>query len=113
MIHRRSLLASGAFAGLTTLVPLPTFAQPAKKDTVTLALTLEPPMLDPTASAASSISEITQYNIFETLTKINPDGSVSPCWPRAGKSPATSKPTPCACARACNSKTVSPSMRTP
>ena len=51
MIHRRSLLASGAFAGLTTLVPLPTFAQPAKKDTVTLALTLEPPMLDPTASA--------------------------------------------------------------
>lgn len=78
MIHRRSLLASGAFAGLTTLVPLPTLAQPAKKDTVTLALTLEPPVLDPTASASSSIAEITQYNIFETLTKINPDGSISP-----------------------------------
>ena len=78
MIHRRSLLASSACAGLTALVPLHGLAQAAKKDTVTLALTLEPPMLDPTASAASSIAEITHYNIFETLTKINSDGSVSP-----------------------------------
>ena len=78
MIHRRSLLASGALASLSTLLPLHALAQVAKKDTVTLALTLEPPMLDPTASASSSIAEITQYNIFETLTKINPDGSVSP-----------------------------------
>ncbi len=78
MIHRRSLLASSACAGLTALVPLHGLAQAAKKDTVTLALTLEPPMLDPTASAASSIAEITHYNIFETLTKINADGSVSP-----------------------------------
>lgn len=45
---------------------------------MTLALTLEPPVLDPTASASSSIAEVTHYNIFETLTKINPDGSVSP-----------------------------------
>lgn len=77
MIHRRSLLASGALASLTMLMPLGSWAQ-AKKDTVTLALTLEPPVLDPTASASSSIAEITQYNIYETLTKINPDGSVSP-----------------------------------
>ena len=77
MIHRRSLLASGAFAGLSTLMPLTSLAQ-VKKNTVTLALTLEPPVLDPTASASSSIAEITQYNIYETLTKINPDGSVSP-----------------------------------
>jgi peptide/nickel transport system substrate-binding protein len=34
--------------------------------------------LDPTAGAASAIAEITLYNIYETLTKINPDGSVSP-----------------------------------
>lgn len=77
MIHRRSLLASGALTGLAALIPLHSMAQ-VKKDTVTLALTLEPPVLDPTASASSSIAEITQYNIFETLTKINPDGSVSP-----------------------------------
>nr|WP_312567258.1 ABC transporter substrate-binding protein [Diaphorobacter sp.] len=49
-----------------------------KKDAVTLALALEPPGLDPTAGAASSIAEVTLYNIYETLTKINPDGSVSP-----------------------------------
>src|SRR5690606_37053943 len=66
-----------ALAGLTALLPLHSMAQ-AKKETVNLALTLEPPVLDPTASASSSIAEITQYNIFETLTKINPDGSVSP-----------------------------------
>lgn len=77
MIDRRSLLASGALAGFTALLPLHSLAQ-AKKETVNLALTLEPPVLDPTASASSSIAEITQYNIFETLTKINPDGSVSP-----------------------------------
>ena len=77
MIHRRSLLASGALAGLTALLPLHSMAQ-VKKDTVTLALTLEPPVLDPTASASSSIGEITHYNIYETLTKIKPDGSVSP-----------------------------------
>ena len=50
----------------------------AKKDSVTLAMTLEPPGLDPTAGAASSIAEVVLYNVFETLTKINPDGSVSP-----------------------------------
>src|SRR5690606_24848364 len=77
MIYRRSLLASGALSALTALLPLHSLAQ-AKKDSVNLALTLEPPVLDPTASASSSIAEITHYNIFETLTKINPDGSVSP-----------------------------------
>ena len=41
-------------------------------------MALEPPGLDPTASAASAIAEITLYNIYETLTKINSDGTVSP-----------------------------------
>jgi peptide/nickel transport system substrate-binding protein len=41
-------------------------------------MALEPPGLDPTAGAASSIAEVTLYNIYETLTKINPDGSVTP-----------------------------------
>ena len=52
-------------------------AQP-KKDQVVLAMTLEPPGLDPTAGAASAIAEVVLYNIFETLTKVNGDGSVSP-----------------------------------
>ncbi|WP_282183159.1 ABC transporter substrate-binding protein, partial [Azospirillum brasilense] len=41
-------------------------------------MTLEPPGLDPTSGAASAIGEITLYNVFETLTRINPDGSTSP-----------------------------------
>ena len=77
MINRRSLLASTAIVGLPLASPLTALAQ-NKKDSVTLAMTLEPPGLDPTAGAASSIAEIVHYNLFETLTKINADGSVSP-----------------------------------
>ncbi|UUC94661.1 MULTISPECIES: ABC transporter substrate-binding protein [Comamonas] len=76
MLNRRSLLASSA-ASLPLFAAWPAMAQ-AKKDSVTLAMTLEPPGLDPTAGAASSIAEVVLYNVFETLTKINPDGSVSP-----------------------------------
>lgn len=50
----------------------------AKKDSAVLAMTLEPPGLDPTAGAASAIAEITLYNIFETLTKVNADGRTTP-----------------------------------
>ncbi|UCE30123.1 MAG: ABC transporter substrate-binding protein [Burkholderiales bacterium] len=57
--------------------PFGTSAQ-ANRDSVVLAMTLEPPGLDPTAGAAAAIAEITLYNIFETLTKVNSDGSVRP-----------------------------------
>ncbi len=50
----------------------------AAKDSVTVGMTLEPPGLDPTAGAASAIGEITHYNIFEGLTKINEDFSITP-----------------------------------
>ena len=69
MLNRRSLLASSA-ASLPLFTAWPALAQ-AKKDSVTLAMTLEPPGLDPTAGAASSIAEVVHYNLFETLTKIN------------------------------------------
>ena len=48
------------------------------KDSVTIGMPLEPPGLDPTAGAAAAIGEITHYNIFEGLTKINEDFSVTP-----------------------------------
>jgi peptide/nickel transport system substrate-binding protein len=60
-----------------SLAAAPALAQP-KKDQVVLAMTLEPPGLDPTAGAASAIAEVVLYNIFETLTKVNGDGSVTP-----------------------------------
>ena len=54
--------ASGAFA----------------KDSVTIGMVLEPPGLDPTSAPAAAIGEVTHYNIFEGLTKINEDFSVTP-----------------------------------
>ena len=53
-------------------------AAAAGKTTATLAMTLEPPGLDPTAGAAAAIGEVVLYNVFETLTKIGSDGSVGP-----------------------------------
>ena len=75
MLNRRNVLTSGAIAA----VPLsfPAWAQ-SKKDTLALGLVLEPTGLDPTANASSSIGEITLYNIYETLTRIHADGSVTP-----------------------------------
>jgi peptide/nickel transport system substrate-binding protein len=48
------------------------------KDSVTIGMVLEPPGLDPTAGAAAAIGEVTHYNIFEGLTKIEEDFSVTP-----------------------------------
>ncbi len=76
MKRRDFALTSMATASLAGL-PLAALAQ-RRKDAVVLAMTLEPPGLDPTAGAASAIAEIVQYNIFETLTKINADGSITP-----------------------------------
>jgi len=59
-----ALVASNAFA--------------ASRDSVTIGMTLEPPGLDPTSGAAAAIGEITHYNIFEGLTKINEDFSITP-----------------------------------
>ena len=50
----------------------------APKDSVTIGMVLEPPGLDPTTGAAAAIGEIVHYNIFEGLTKINGDFSVTP-----------------------------------
>src|SRR3569623_937187 len=65
-----------AVAAAFAAAPLPALAQ--KKDSVVMGMTLEPPGLDPTNAAAAAIAEVTLYNIYETLTKINEDGSVAP-----------------------------------
>lgn len=78
MLKRRSVLAHSASLAAIATLPAGALAQ-ARKDTIVLAMALEPsPGLDPTGGAASSIGEVTLYNIFETLTKIHPDGSVTP-----------------------------------
>lgn len=67
---------SAALAASTALATAPAAA--ASKDSVTIGMVLEPPGLDPTAGAAAAIGEITHYNVFEGLTKINEDFSVTP-----------------------------------
>lgn len=77
MLKRRTLLTSAALATVPLALPPAALAQ-GRKDTIVLGMALEPPGLDPTANAAAAIAEIVQYNILETLTKINADGSVTP-----------------------------------
>ncbi len=85
-MKRRSLLSGSAslatlgslgLAGLAGSLPASALAQSGRKQ-VTLGMALEPPGLDPTAGAASAIAEVSLYNIYETLTKIQSDGSVVP-----------------------------------
>ena len=77
MFNRRTILSTAALAAVPLALTQAALAQ-GRKDAVVLAMALEPPGLDPTAGAASAIAEITQYNIYETLTKINSDGTVTP-----------------------------------
>ncbi|MDR2853648.1 MAG: ABC transporter substrate-binding protein [Burkholderiaceae bacterium] len=83
MLNRRTLLTSSfassalaAVGGLPLALPRTALAQ-GRKDTLNLGIVLEPTKLDPTAAAESSIAEVTLYNIYETLTKVHADGSVS------------------------------------
>ncbi len=70
----RLILALGAAFAASSALAIPALAA-ASKDSVTIGMVLEPPGLDPTAGAAAAIGEITHYNIFEGLTKINEDFS--------------------------------------
>jgi peptide/nickel transport system substrate-binding protein len=69
--------AAWVLAAVALLAAAPAMAQ-GRKDSAVIAMTLEPPGLDPTAGAASAIGEVVHYNILETLTKIGPDGSIRP-----------------------------------
>ncbi|MCW5609328.1 MAG: ABC transporter substrate-binding protein [Rubrivivax sp.] len=68
-----TLLAGAPLAGA-----LPTALAQGRRDSVTLAMVLEPPGLDPTIAPAAAIGEIVHYNVLEGLTKVNVDGSVTP-----------------------------------
>lgn len=59
------------------LLPAPAPAE-EKKTTLVLGMILEPPGLDPTSGAAAAIGEVTQYNIYEGLTRITAEGTLAP-----------------------------------
>lgn len=77
MLKRRTVLTASAATAVASALPSLALAQ-SRKDAMVLGMILEPAGLDPTVAAASSIAEVTLYNIYETLTKINVDGSVTP-----------------------------------
>jgi peptide/nickel transport system substrate-binding protein len=78
-LHRRGALAAFALtAALATALAAPLALAQGKKDSVTLAMVLEPTGLDPTTAPAAAIGEVVHYNILEGLTKVNVDGSVTP-----------------------------------
>jgi peptide/nickel transport system substrate-binding protein len=71
-MRRASLLISASLA----LILSSGFA--LAKDSITIGTVLEPPGLDPTSAPAAAIGQVTHYTIFEGLTKINEDFSVTP-----------------------------------
>lgn len=68
----------GAAALIAASLPFAADAQTRGRDWVVLGMRLEPPNLDSTANAAAAIAEVTHYNIYETLTRINEFGAVGP-----------------------------------
>ncbi len=74
------LTGTALIAGLAVGLVAPAAVGPAlaAKDSLTLAMPLEPPHLDPTAGAAAAIDEVVYANIFEGLTRIDSTGAVKP-----------------------------------
>jgi peptide/nickel transport system substrate-binding protein len=50
----------------------------AAKDTIVIGMQDEPPVLDPTLNAAAAIDTIFSGNVYESLTRIDEDGTVKP-----------------------------------
>ena len=68
----------------TALVPIASQAQ--MKDSVSIGMRLEPtPGLDPSQGAAAAISQVTWYNIFEGLVRINEQGVIQPMLAKSWK----------------------------
>ncbi|MBC6407250.1 MAG: ABC transporter substrate-binding protein [Rhodobacteraceae bacterium] len=53
------------------------------QDSITIAMQLEPPHLDPTSAAAQAIDSVVYANVFEGLTRFERDGSVVPALARS------------------------------
>ena len=71
----RALLGGLAAALAMALAPA---VQAAPKDSLTIALQLEPPNLDPTSGAAAPTDEVVYGNIFEGLVRLDAQGAVKP-----------------------------------
>lgn len=70
-------------AAALSFAALPGMAGAAGRNAVVLSLSLAPDSLDPTMAAASAVGEVSHYNIFEGLTRIEEDGQVAPLLARS------------------------------
>ncbi|CAN7375200.1 ABC transporter substrate-binding protein [Phenylobacterium sp. LjRoot225] len=70
--------ALGALLVAWTLVLLGAAGPALAKDSLTLALQLEPPNLDPTSGAAVATDEVVYANVFEGLVRQDRDGAIKP-----------------------------------
>jgi ABC-type dipeptide/oligopeptide/nickel transport system permease component/ABC-type transport system substrate-binding protein len=68
----------GAILVAFTLALLGAAGPVLAKDSLTLALQLEPPNLDPTSGAAVATDEVVYANIFEGLVRLDRDGAIKP-----------------------------------
>ncbi|MFT4216098.1 MAG: ABC transporter substrate-binding protein [Micropruina sp.] len=56
----------------------PTNSPPQAAHTLVVGATLEPPTMNPSASAAASIPQVLLYNVYETLVKMDAAGDLRP-----------------------------------
>ncbi len=68
------VMSSGLALLLLTIAP----AQAQQDDSLNIAITLEPPVLDPSINDLSSVQKVTYQNIFEGLTQIDSLNQVKP-----------------------------------
>jgi peptide/nickel transport system substrate-binding protein len=66
------------FSSVIALTSALTAGQLMAEGSLTVAMQLEPPHLDPTSAAAGAIDSVTYSNIFEGLTRFMGDGAVVP-----------------------------------
>lgn len=77
-ISRRALLGGTAAIAISAGACSGTSAPTATPKTLSVGATLEPPTLDPTMSDAASIPQLLLYNVYETLVKMDSDGTIKP-----------------------------------
>ena len=64
-----------------------------------IAVGVDPDTLDPVQQTTTTVGNMVDYMV-ETLTKLVPDGSIQPPWPRAGQCHLMACNIPLSCARA-------------
>ena len=81
LVHEAAVLG-GALA-LAGAAPGAASAQEGRRSGLVFNIFLEPDTLDPTTSAAAAVAQVVHGNVFETLVKIQEDGSIAPLLARS------------------------------